>query len=285
MEFVVDAAPAAAAFAQLGESPLWDVEVGLRWLDVERRRLFTLGLDGRETAVALSSAVTAVELGPEKDLLAVTKAGVGWLNPVSGLVDQTASIVFDEALTMNDGAIDARGRCWAGSAVRDRSWRGALFRIEGNSVSLRVEKLGMSNGMDWSPAGDVLYHVDSTAGTVTAWEYDLALGELGASRVLRAVPASLGLPDGLTVDADGNVWVAIWGAGQVWRLDARTGVTTAIVRVRASRTSSCAFGGPDLSTLYITTAADGESPGGGHLYSAEVAVRGRSSYRFGGAPQ
>lgn len=208
---MVNAVPAAATSAQLGESPLWDAEVGLRWLDVEGRRLFTLDLDGQESSVALSNTVTAVELARGEDLLSVTKTGIGWLNPASGMVDQAKNMISDEAITMNDGAIDARGRCWVGSAVRDGSWRGSLFRIEGDSVSLRVEKLGMSNGMDWSPAGDVLFHVDSTAGTVTAWEYDLVLGELGASRVVRIVPASVGLPDGLTVDADGKIWVAIGG--------------------------------------------------------------------------
>lgn len=278
----MDAVPVATVSAQLGESPLWDIEVGLRWLDVEGRRLFTLGLDNRVTSVALSSAVTAIELGLSGNLFAVTRTGVGWLNPATGVVDQTVNLVSDSATTMNDGAIDARGRCWAGSAVRDGSWCGALYRIEGRSVSVRVENLGMSNGMDWSPTGDVLYHVDSTAGTVTAWEYDLAVGELGAPRVLRAVPVSMGLPDGLTVDVEGAVWLAIWGAGQVWRLDARTGETTAIVNTQALRTSSCAFGGPDLSTLYITTAADGESPGGGLLYAADVPTRGRTPYRFGG---
>lgn len=283
VEFIVNAVPVAGGpSAQLGESPLWDAEVGLRWLDVEGRRLFTLGLDGRETSVALHSTVTAVELGPGQGLIAVTRTGFGWLNPENGLIHQVLNVISDETMTMNDGAIDAYGRCWAGSAARDGNWRGVLYRLAGSTVTTQVEKLGMSNGIDWSPSGDVLYHVDSTAGTVKAWAYDLTFGELGAERVLRVVPESVGLPDGLTVDADGNIWVAIWGAGQVWRLDSRTGETTAIVKARAQRTTSCAFGGPDLSTLYITTAADGDSPGGGLLYAVDVPVRGRNPYRFVG---
>lgn len=273
---------AAEAAAELGESPLWDPTVGLRWLDITGRRLFTLGLDGSESSIALSRTTTAIELGPREDLLAVTSTGFGWLDAGSGQVEQVLTVIEDATVTMNDAAIDPHGRCWAGSAVRDQSRRGALYRLEGHTVTTQLERLGMSNGIGFSPAGDVLYHVDSTAGTITAWAYHPTSGELGSSRVLLSVPAEVGLPDGLTVDADGNLWVAIWGAGEVWCLDSQTGHPTATITVPTPRTSSCVFGGPDLSTLYITTAADRGSSGGGLLYAADVAVHGLAPHRFGG---
>lgn len=270
--------------AELGESPLWDSAVGLRWLDIQGRRLLTMTPDGQTASVILSTTVTAVELGPGQELLAVISTGFGWLNPNTGRIDEVLSLVDGGAVTMNDGAIDERGRCWAGSAVRDESWRAALYCLDGDRVTRHVDHLGMSNGMDWSPTGDTLYHVDSAAGALTAWEYDASRGELGDSRVLRKVPPDVGLPDGLTVDADGRIWLAVWGAGEVWCLDARTGETTALIEVPTPYPTSCAFGGADLSTLYITTANYNRPHGGGLLYAAVVPARGRCPYRFAGGP-
>ncbi|SFJ87618.1 Sugar lactone lactonase YvrE [Amycolatopsis sacchari] len=266
--------------AELGESPLWIEGAGLCWLDVPGQRLHSLDLHGRHHEVALSARTTAVELGPGSDLLAVTTTGFGRLDPRSGQVEQLTEVV-SPPVSMNDGGIDARGRAWAGSAVRDGSRRGALYRLDGE-VSTHLENLSMSNGLDWSPAGDELYHVDSTAGTVTAWEFRLDAGELGASRLVRRIPPETGLPDGLTVDENGDIWLAVWGAGQVWRLDPVTGETTAVVQVPASCPTSCAFGGRDLSTLCVTTANRGDTAGGGLLYAVDLPVRGLLPHRFSG---
>ncbi|GAB3009474.1 hypothetical protein GCM10017788_53570 [Amycolatopsis acidiphila] len=281
-EVVIEASPVSTAKAELGESPLWAEGVGLRWLDVAGQRLHTLDPDGTHSCVGLSTRVTAVELGPGAELLAVTTNGFGWLDAESGRVEQFADVVA-APVSMNDGGIDAKGRCWAGSAVRDGSRRGALYRLDGNGVTTHLEKLAMSNGIDWSPAGDELYHVDSTAGTVTAWEFHLDSGELDMPRLVRRLPDGPCLPDGLTVDESGDIWLAVWGSGQVWCIDPETGETTAVVRVPATCPTSCAFGGPNLSTLYITTAdTDGT---GGLLYAAPVPARGLLPHRFsGGVP-
>ncbi|PXY19550.1 SMP-30/gluconolactonase/LRE family protein [Prauserella muralis] len=279
-DVVVEAVAVSGIVAALGESPLWQEGVGLRWLDVTGRWLHTRGLDGVERSVALSGRVTAVEAGPGAELFAVTGSGFGWVDPDSGAVTPLATVLGEASVSMNDGAIDARGRCWAGSAVRDGSGRGALFRFDGREVTAHVTGVGMSNGIGFSPGGEVLYHVDSAAGTVTAWEYDLATGELGRSRLLRTVPAEIGLPDGLAIDTGGGIWLAVWGPGQVWRLDPGTGAITALVEVPTPCTTSCVFGGPGLGTLYITTADHESPPGGGLLYAAEVPARGLAAHPF-----
>lgn len=278
----LSASPCSEALSELGESPLWDPNAGLRWLDVPGRRLFTLDAEGRETSVALYQAVTAIELGPGRDLLAVTCTGFGWLDTATGAVDETVRVVDDDAISMNDGAIDPHGRCWAGSAVRDLSGRGALYCFDGNTVTTRLQHLGMSNGLDWSVGGDELYHVDTGAGALTAWQYDPESGALGMARPLRSIP--LGLPDGLTVDANGDIWLAVWGLGHVWRLDSKTGATTAVIRLPSRYPTSCVFGGANLSTLYITTATDDEGPGGGLLHAVDVPTIGRPPRRFAGDP-
>lgn len=278
----LDASPVAETVAELGESPLWDSERGLRWLDVTGRRLFTLDPEGGQSSVGLSQTVTAIELCPGHLLLAVTSTGFGTLDPATGQVDEIVCVLNDHSLSMNDSAIDARGRCWAGASVRDQSRKAALYRLDASEITTQLTGLGMSNGLDWSPEDDVLYHVDTAAGTVTAWDFDLAAGELGSGRLVRSIPAEVGLPDGLTVDTDGDIWLAVWGLGQVWRLDPRSGETTGIVHVPTRYPTSCVFGGTNLSTLYITTAAYQNAAGGGLLYAADVPARGRSPHRFGG---
>lgn len=269
--------------ADLGESPLWDDSVGLRWLDITGQRLFTRHRDGRESSIVLNVTATAIELSTREGLFAVTRTGFGWLDAATGRIQQTLTLIGDDGVTMNDAAIDPRGRCWAGSAVQDDSWRGVLYRLDTGGITAHVQKLGMSNGIDWSPAGDVLFHVDSSARTLTAWDYDPSSGELGSGRVLLSVPEDVGLPDGLTVDAEGNIWLAVWGPGQVWRVDPGTADITAVVNVPTPCTTSCAFGGSDLSTLYITTANYQQPHGGGLLYAVDVPVQGRLPHRFAGA--
>ncbi|WP_168214062.1 SMP-30/gluconolactonase/LRE family protein [Prauserella flavalba] len=272
--------PVSESVSGLGESPLWDPPAGLRWLDIAGDRLHTIDADGHESSISLSVTATAVELGPGSDLFTVTRTGFGWLDPANGRIAQKVTATEADGVTMNDAAIDPHGRAWAGSAVMDDSRRGALYRLDDRGVTTQLHRLSMSNGIDWSPGGDTLYHVDSTAGTVTAWDYDLGSGELGAARVLRTVPGEIGLPDGLAVDAEGSIWLAIWGPGQVWRLDPRTGDVTATVDVPTPCTTSCTFGGTELSTLYITTANHEQPEGGGLLYAVETPLTGRHTHRF-----
>ncbi len=283
-DLVAELVSACGMQAELGESPLWQHDVGLRWLDIEGERMFTLRREGVFSAIELAVAVTAIELGPGANLVAVTRTGFGWLDPTTGQVERISDVVDGETVTMNDGAVDAAGRCWAGSAVLDDSWRGALYRLDGADATIQLDKLGMSNGIDWSPADDVLYHVDSSAGVLTAWDYDVVSGQLGHGRTLLEVPAETGLPDGLTVDAAGNIWLAVWGTGEVWCLEPHRGETTMRVRVPTPFPTSCAFGGPDLSTLYITTANYQQPAGGGLLYAVDAPVTGRMPHRFAGVP-
>jgi sugar lactone lactonase YvrE len=267
----------------LGESPLWDEASGLHWLDLTGRRLCTMDRLGTTRSVALSRGVTAIELGSAADALcAVTASGFGRLDPRTGEVTEEVTVALGPGMTMNDAAVDARGRCWAGAATRDGARRSPLFRLAGGAASVQADGIGMSNGIDWSPDESVMYHADSTAGRVLAWRFDPAAGTVAAPRTLLTVPGGVGRPDGLTVDASGSVWLAVWGAGQVWQVSPADGRVLATVSVPTPLTTSCAFGGAALRTLYITTAARDGDARSGLLYAACGVARGCRPHRLAG---
>jgi len=268
--------------AVLGESPIWDGST-LRWLDVTGKKLFILRPDGLRRSIGLSTVVTAVALGPDETLLAVTRTGLGWLDEVSGEVQEFLKVLTDDRLTMNDGAVDGQGRYWVGSATLDETARGSLYRFADGHLQTVLTSITESNGIDWSPDGRVLYHADSGAGTITAWSFDVTTGELSCPRVVRLVPSNVGLPDGLAVDSSGQIWVAIWGAGEVWCLDSVRGVRRAVISVPSPLVSSCGFGTATLDTLYITTARGAGNSDGGLLYGVRVQATGAAcSRRFMG---
>lgn len=262
--------------AELGESPLWDSSHGLRWVDVAGGHLYSLDDRGKESSISLSRRVTCIELGPQGTLVAASQAGFARVDPVTGTVTPLIDVVDGQKVTMNDGAVDPVGRLWAGSAVRDDSRAGGLFNYNGKEVIQRLEDVGMSNGIGWSPEGDTMYHVDSAEGTLTAWEFDPAAGTLGTQTELLRISRAVGTPDGLDVDAGGDIWLAVWGPGQVWRIDATTGMILDVVSVPTPCATSCAFGGDTMSTLFITTANYQEPPGGGLVYAVEVHARGQT---------
>jgi len=230
----------------------------------------------------LSASVNAIALTGDGRLLAVTSTSLGWLNEATGEVTERISVISDKTLELNDGAVDGSGRYWFGSATTDLTPRGSLYRFADGRVDDVADKIIQSNGIDWSPDATLLYHVDSNRGTITEWRFNGETGAIDEPRVLRRVESVVGLPDGLTVDTDGRIWVALWGAGEVWALDPESGETTAVVAVPTSCVTSCAFGSSTIDTLYITTAESPDDPRSGFLYAAHVDATGTASHRFGG---
>jgi sugar lactone lactonase YvrE len=189
---------------------------------------------------------------------------------------------------MNDAACDPQGRFWAGTLAHDRRrGGGALYRLDPDGTTHVVhEALTISNGLGWSPDGTTMYLADSGPGLIHEFDFDGATGTTPAGRVLIAVPPELGAPDGMTVDANGHLWVAIWGAGRIHRY-APDGELLDVVLVPASQTTCCAFGGPDLGTLYVTTATEDwtdeqrrADPDAGVVYRAPTDTRGVAAAPF-----
>jgi sugar lactone lactonase YvrE len=182
---------------------------------------------------------------------------------------------------MNDGACDPQGRFWAGSMALDETpGAGSLYRLDPDGDVTVVQRgLTIANGLGWSPDGTTMYHADSGAGTVTAYDFDGARGEIERPRV--AVRPEHGAPDGLTVDEEGMLWVALFGGSAVVRYDPE-GRELARVPLPVSQATSCAFVG---TRLFITTAARdvaGAEPDAGRVFAADAGVSGPPAVPFAG---
>ncbi len=189
---------------------------------------------------------------------------------------------------MNDGASDPQGRLWAGTLALDfRTRGGALYRLDGNgSIELILPELTISNGLGWSPDGATMYLVDSGPRVIHAFAFDAELGTISNGRVFASVGERVGAPDGLTVDADGDLWVAIYGGGRVHRYSP-DGELREVLPVPAVQATSCAFAGPGLDRLYVTTATEGWSdeqrraePAAGRVYRYDTDATGRPAEMF-----
>lgn len=161
----------------------------------------------------------------------------------------------------NDGKCDPTGRFWAGTLSLDqRPGEAALFAIEGTGQIRRaLSGISLSNGLGWSPAGDIFYHIDTPSHRISRFAFDAEKGVIGERQTLIQFSDADGFPDGMTVDAGGNLWVALWSGHAVAQVDGKTGALLHKYPLPVSQVSSCTFGGPDLRTLFITTAWEGFS--------------------------
>jgi sugar lactone lactonase YvrE len=208
-----------------------------------------------------------------------TERGFGLLSPT----DLTAlgDVWSDETVRMNDGGCDPQGRFFCGSmAYGAAPGRGALYRLDpDHTVHVVHTDITISNGLGWSPDGTRAYYVDSGTQRV-----DVCSPDLAERRRFVEIPESIGTPDGLTVDAEGGVWVALWGGSAVHRYSP-AGELDQVVQLPVAQVSSCAFGGEDLATLFVTTSAEGlnePEPGAGALFTVTPGVTGLPTLAFAG---
>jgi len=273
-----------APMATLGEGPVWDGdEQALYWVDIPAGLVHRMDAGGSFTAWDVGQPVGAVVPRASGGLVVAVKDGFAGLDPASGQVTPLAEVEQDRPENrMNDGACDRAGRFFAGTMAQDeRPGAGTLYRLDPDlSVSALITGLGTSNGIGWSPDERLMYYVDSQDHQVDVFDYDPATGAIGGRRRFAAVGGGDVQPDGLTVDADGGVWVAVWGGGAVLRHDP-DGRVRETVDLPATQVTSCAFGGPGLDRLFITTAS-GPGTDAGALFVCEPGVTGQPSHPFRG---
>lgn len=247
--------PINATRATLGEGPVWH-EGKLIWIDIEGRKLHfgdrVIELPGR-----IGCAWPCADSGR---LICGMESGICCLDLGSEKLTVIADAESDSQRTrFNDGKSDPRGRFWAGTMdMEEREPLGSLYMLGADGKLKRQWRdITVANGLAWDPDGTTFYYIDSPTREVAAFDYDAGTGQLSNRRVVVPIPDGEGFPDGMTIDAEGKLWIALWGGWGVVRYDPKTGERLGKIELPVEKVTSCTFGGDGLDELFITTARIG----------------------------
>jgi len=268
-----------------GEGPVWSESWGgLRWVDMLAGDVLSMDADG--TVRRRHVGKVAAALRPRRDGGAVIAVERGFtLEDAAGALTPMDQVWSDPGLRMNDGGCDPDGRFWCGSMAYDQApGAAALYRLDPDgSVHTVLTEVTISNGLEWSPDGSLAYYDDTATHRIDVFDYDRDTG-LTDRRPFVRLPDD-GNPDGLTVDAAGGVWVALYGSGVVHRYTP-AGALDVVVEVPTPQVTACTLGGPRRDQLFITTSREGMAPDddplAGSLFHADVGVAGLPVREFGG---
>jgi sugar lactone lactonase YvrE len=268
-----------------GEGPVWSAAWGgLRWVDMLAGDILSVTDAGEISRRHIGTIAAAVR--PRQGGGAVIGVERGFcLEEADGTLTQLADVWTDAGIRMNEGACDPDGRFYCGSMAYDKQpGAAALYRLDPDrSVRAVLRGVTISNGLGWSPDGSLAYYNDTDTHSIVVFDYDRDAGLTGMRTFV--MMADDERPDGLTVDAEGGVWVAMNGSGEVRRYT-RDGRLDGIVQVAARKVTACTFGGQDLDQLFITTSREqlepGDDPLAGSLFRADVHVTGMPVREFAG---
>jgi sugar lactone lactonase YvrE len=283
------------ARATLGEGPVWlDRAQRLLWLDIEAPAIHLTDIaTGHDRSVAVHEQVGCAVPAGGSLVVAGLRSGFWAIDLDSGrrvqIEDPEAHLPGNR---FNDGKCDPRGRLWAGTMECEEKERaGALYSLD---ETLRVRRwltgIGCSNGLAWSQDAKAMYYVDSPTRKVVAFEYDVVEGSIARPHDAFVVPEGWGFPDGMTIDVDGCLWIALWDGGRVVRVDPASGRVVNEVRMPVSRPTSCAFGGAGHETLFVTSARIrlsaeqlAREPHAGGVFAVQPSCGGMPAVEFAGA--
>ncbi|MFN3685390.1 SMP-30/gluconolactonase/LRE family protein [Salinarimonas sp.] len=279
--------------AFLGEGPHWlTAERKLLWVDILAPAIHVSDpATGKSTSVRMPELVSAVVPRVRGGYVAAMQTGFKAVDLTTGASTMLASPEADRpGNRFNDGKCDRRGRFWAGTLAIDATPdAGSLYRFDADGrVHLMDTGFHVSNGLGWSPDDRRFYFTDSARRTIYVYDFDLESGAIADRRVFAEIPEGHGVPDGMAVDSEGFVWVAQWDGWCVVRHDP-DGKVDRVVNLPVPRPTSCAFGGPDMTTLYVTSARIrlsaaqlADSPLSGSVFAIETGVRGLPETAFAG---
>ncbi len=279
-ELIVDAK------ATLGEGPAWDIKTQtLYWVDILEKRIYT----GPELLAQLDDFIGCLAPRRNGNLILGKRASLTDFEPVAAQKTVLATLSAELPTNrLNDGKCDPAGRFLAGSMdMNEKDPSGALYSFNGKQVTRLLDGIRISNGLTWSPDHATFYYIDTPTREVKAFDYDLKTGTIANPRAAIHVPESLGWPDGMTSDTEGNLWIAMWGGAQITKWNPQTGNLLDKIPVPALQTSSCVFGGKEMNELYITSARVGMSkadlikyPLSGGLFKITTSVVGMPTFEF-----
>lgn len=274
------------AKATLGEGPAWDEKTQtLYWVDILQKKIYA----GNEFLVELDDLIGCLAPCRDGHLLLGKRASFVDFDPATS--QQTILAALKESATnrVNDGKCDPAGRFIAGSMdMHEKDPTGCLYSFDGKSVQTLFRDVTISNGLAWSPNHKTFYHIDTPTRKVKAFDYDVTTGTIANPRTVFRVAESLGWPDGMTSDTEGNLWIAMWGGAQVTRWNPEAGQLLEQISVPALQASSVVFGGKNRNELYVTSARKGMSeanlkkyPLSGGLFKLKTKVEGIPTFEFG----
>ncbi|GAA2003620.1 SMP-30/gluconolactonase/LRE family protein [Nakamurella flavida] len=269
-----------------GEGPAWSPTWGgLRWVDMLAGDILTLGDDGTVHRRQVGTVAAVIRPRTAGGAIIAVERGFA-LEDDEGHLTALPEVFGDPTIRMNEGGCDPDGRFYCGTMAYDqRPGAAQLYRLDPDgSIRTVLTDLTISNGLEWSPDGSLAYFDDTPTGRVALFDYETAAG-LTNRRTFVEIDPDDGHPDGLTVDSEGGVWVALFGGGAVRRY-LPDGTLDAVLEVPARQVTACTFGGPDLDQLFITTSRENlepdDDPLAGSLFRASVGVRGLPLRPFAG---
>jgi len=272
--------------SELGEGAIWNPKTNeLIWVDIEGKILnfYNPELHNNKEMFTGQRIGTVVPAESGQVIVALEN-GLYALDPETGTKKRIADPEQDKPDNrFNDGKCDPAGRLWAGTmSKKDEREAGALYRLNADSsVQKMIDKVSISNGIIWSNDNRFMYYIDTPTRQVARYNYNNESGEISNPEVVVEVPEEMGAPDGMTIDSEGNLWIALWGGSAVGCWNPENGKLLKKIEVPAKNVTSCAFGDTDLGTLYITTARIGTSkeelkkfPQAGGLFKSVPGVKG-----------
>lgn len=294
--------------ATFGEGPLWDDEnQRLFWVDnAENKIRAYYPKTNQDTSYQLQKSPMSLVKYLKDELIVIMKDGFYLYNlKQETLKELLKPKDLNGKLLLNDAKCDPQGRLWAGSVNDDfRLYKesqdslqtefhgqiASLYRIEKNlDIKVAKDKVTLSNGLDWDPIRNIMYYIDSANQEVVQFDYDPKTGEISNEEIVYRFEESDGLPDGMTIDQEGMLWVALFKGGVVAKIDPFQKKWVDSITLPTTNVTSCTFGGEELRTLFITTAAEPlseieriQQPTAGCLFSAELEVGGYQTNIFQG---
>jgi sugar lactone lactonase YvrE len=279
----------------LGEGPVWDTEMSrILWVDIIEGKIHQFSTRTNQHKIFdVGRMIGAIAIREAGGLIAALENGFATVDLENGevkLISDPESQLPNNRF--NDGKCDPAGRFWAGTMdMSGKRNAGGLYVLDGKfEVNEKLKDVSCSNGLAWNSDNNKLYYIDTPTRQVVAFEYDLKTGEIKNEHVVIKFPEDIGLPDGMTIDTEGMLWVAFFDGWQVARWNPETGQQLDKISLPVAKVTSCTFGGEDYRDLYITTASvgleDGESqdqPLAGSLFVVkDCGYQGTAPFKFKG---
>ena len=277
------------SFANHGEGPFWDSRGGqLLCMDVLAATVVAIDADGgvRRHPVP-SKAATVIRHRSGHGFVLATERGIVLADPDLATFEPLAQLELDPTVRTNDGGCDPLGNFVIGTMnYNGNSGMGAVYRVKSDGeVTQILSPVTISNGIQWSADGTRVFYIDTPTKRVDVFDVDEA-GTWSNRRMHIQISDTPGVPDGMAIDEEGGLWVALWGAGAVNHYDTAGRLVETISVPGVTQTSSCAFGGADRTVLFVTTSRqglpDGREPDAGAVFAVEVGVRGARPMEFAG---